>query len=673
MKLKCSRQELFLVGLAFVIGAYLRMRHTEQLAVEHFDEGVYSAGLWYSGDDGSAYPMRHLYAPPLVPSLIEMSALLPGLSDVAPFVPGFVFGCLSILVFWWVARSWFGLTAGVFCVFVVALSDYHIQFSRMALTDVPVLFWICAAVGLAGHGLSRSSIRLMAAAGLCTGIAWWTKYTGWLPLAIVWSGGLFWWGTGGRRQVRFTEFLKLVCTMTIVAGLAWMPWLLWLQDSGGYSVVAENHRGYFSGLAAWQDNMASHIMFHFHFDSWIGAAAILLGMLAAGTRRWIELARSSPTGPNAGNGSAADFPAPVVLSRLITAGVVMGVIATGISSFGLLACIAIGGMAGTFLWPTLSDLYGRSQTKDTSPATREGHPFRAADFDAAPWVDPRIGSCLAVAWLAGMLFMTPMYHPFPRLSLTLLASVVLASAGGVAWWIEATFNVARRNEPEPAGAKTGVVRKAVFVMVFVAVALTIASSDGLRAPTFWENRTSLRDAAWHLSQTALLDAAGQFEKSVEDRAVDEHGLIRPGSGNESDAGPLGELFGKVATPFDCSKPLAASNAPECVVYGYGEPAVLRHVRAAGIVAGPVQDLSFPVARTLAGKALPTYLILGPNAIRTPGLLNEWAAAQYRFRHVADFYFAPGTAVLLNLFPPQWIAGHVDSRVQRLELYRLNEG
>lgn len=675
MKLNCSRQEIFLVSLACILGVFLRIRHTEVLAVEHFDEGVYSAGLWHDAAIGTPYPMRHLYAPPLLPKLIEVCSLIPGLEQTAPFAPSILLGCLSVPLLWWLARSWFGMNAGLFAVYILAFSDFHITFSRMALTDAPVLFWILLATGLAAYGLDRRSLRLIASAGVATGIAWWTKYTGWLPLAIAWSGGIFWWLTAGRRTTNLITVLKLLAVMTLVAFAVWLPWLIALQDLGGYSAVSANHRNYMSGFHAWQNNMASHIMYHFHFDSWMGAAAILLGMMAAGTRRWIELSQSfwgtQDRALSQNRSSARDgFPPPVVLGRLIGAAVVMGVIATGISSFGLLTCLAIGGMAGAFLWPTLSELYRRKVENDLSPPSSAAHHYSGVDLNSSSLIDPRIGTCFAVAWFLGMVVSAPLYQPFPRLSLTLFASVVLAASGGVAWWIEATFNVARRGRLPQDSRQTAFMKKAVMGMVVASVAIILMTNNGLRQPAIWQNRTSLRDAAWHLSQTVVLDADGKYQKTLVPLNTDESGMITPDP-SDSDASPIEQLLAKVSRPFDTSTRLADPKDPHCVVYAYGEPAALTHVNAAGVIGIPVQDFDIDTAM-VKRKHLPTYLILGPNAIRSDGVLNEWAAVQHRFSHVADFHFAPGAVVLMNLFTPQWLAAHIESRIQKLELYRLND-
>ena len=673
-RLPCSRPEIILVAMAVFMGTLLRVRHTENLAVEHFDEGVYAAGQWFYSPDGEPYPARHLYSPPLVPTTIEAFSLIPSASDVAPFLPSMLLGSLTVLAMWWVARSCFGMNAGLFAVFVMAFSDYHITYSRMGLTDVPVLFWMCVAVGMGIHGVHRSSIKLMVAAGVLTAIAWWTKYLGWLPLAIVTSGSIFWWVIAGRRALPVRQLFILLLTMNITAALLWSPWLWMLQDHGGYAAVQANHSGYSTGFASWQENMASHIMYHFHFDSWLGAVSIGLGLLAAGTRRWIELARSTwnPTAQQMTEDGRPRFPAPALLARFVLAGIIMAVVATGISCIGLLTCVGIGGLSGIFLWPTVSDLHTRSQTSNLSPQIEGGYEYRDADMRAAAQVDPMLAACVVVAWFLGMVLTTPLYQPFPRLSLPMLGAIWIASAAGVAWWIEATVNVARRAEVVKESAKTRFMKRSVSGMAFGALLITVMSSGGLDSPRIWQDRTSLQNASYHLAQVVLEDARINYaEQPAEPKSSIVDQIISPDSGNDDgeEISTAERLSALIAPQFNEQLPLADATNPSCVVFAFGEPAVLLHLNRAGLAAGPVANIP-QTAKSFQGQTYPTYFVMGPNALRTPGFMNSWAAAQHRFRHIKDVHFAPSEVTLLNLFTPQWVSQHVESRVQKLEVYRL---
>ena len=197
-------------GLAIAItlvGIALRWVGISQCELSHFDEGVYASNVWFGPESGYAYPARHLYAPPLVPALIELSIAVLGPGGVAPLLPGLVCGCLLIPLVWWVGRQWFGTPAGLVAATLAALSGPHAYFSRTALTDTPLCLFLTAAVYLGGEWLQRGRGWRLLGAGVCAGLAWWTKYNGWLSVAIVAAAVPPWllfrrWqnGTGSSRE-----------------------------------------------------------------------------------------------------------------------------------------------------------------------------------------------------------------------------------------------------------------------------------------------------------------------------------------------------------------------------------------------------------------------------------------------------------------------------------------
>ena len=52
------------------------------------------------------------------------------------------------------------------------------------------------------------------------------------------------------------------------------------------------------------------------------------------------------------------------------------------------------------------------------------------------------------------------------------------------------------------------------------------------------------------------------------------------------------------------------------------------------------------------------------------MFDSWATNQDRFEHVCDIHFLVSEVVAYNLFTPLWVAQHPESRVQKLELYRV---
>ena len=124
-------------------------------------------------------------------------------------LPSLLFGTLTIPLIWWVGRQWFGPLSGIAAATLLSLSDFHIAFSRSALTDVPLCFWLLLAVYLFERSFRDLSWLTAIFAGATTGLAWWTKYNGWLPLAISLSGLMAWSMFARREERHFLRHLAL--------------------------------------------------------------------------------------------------------------------------------------------------------------------------------------------------------------------------------------------------------------------------------------------------------------------------------------------------------------------------------------------------------------------------------------------------------------------------------
>ena len=124
----------------------MRLWGLKRLGLIHFDEGIYAiAGLWSVSPGGLAAidPTLIAYAPPGFPILVGLSYLLFGVSDLAAILVSVLTGTLTIPATAWLARRTFGAGAGAFAAALVALSGFHVAYSRMALTDASfLLFWV---------------------------------------------------------------------------------------------------------------------------------------------------------------------------------------------------------------------------------------------------------------------------------------------------------------------------------------------------------------------------------------------------------------------------------------------------------------------------------------------------------------------------------------------------
>src|SRR5262249_33730847 len=91
-----------------------------------------------------------------------------------------------------VGARWRGPGAGLASAALAALNAVHIFFSRTALTDILLCFWVILAVYLFWEAETTRGRAALIGAGLSTGLSWWTKYNGWLPLAICVAGLIMW-------------------------------------------------------------------------------------------------------------------------------------------------------------------------------------------------------------------------------------------------------------------------------------------------------------------------------------------------------------------------------------------------------------------------------------------------------------------------------------------------
>lgn len=257
--LTIPRREFAWLVAACLLGAVLRLGFPGRMAIDHFDEGVYASNFWFGAEQGYSYPARHLYAPPLLPTAIEWTMIFASLcgfrpTGFVPMIPSLIAGLVTIPSVWWVGRRWFGQTAGLVAAWLVATSDFHASYSRAALTDVPVGLFILWGIYFLKQAMESGAWRDTLLASLFTGLAWWTKYNGWLPLAVGLSGGLAWQIFLPTAERKLGTVLK---RWSIVAGLSllfWSPVLIGLQKHGGYQTVAANHRQYVNGLDKWWSN-----------------------------------------------------------------------------------------------------------------------------------------------------------------------------------------------------------------------------------------------------------------------------------------------------------------------------------------------------------------------------------------------------------------------------------
>jgi 4-amino-4-deoxy-L-arabinose transferase-like glycosyltransferase len=601
--------EWLIIGLIFLMGVVLRAAWPSRLAVEHFDEGVYGSNIFFSGQKGDEqYPDQHLYAPPLVPLLIEFSMLVLGPSNLAAMVVNIVAGSLTIPLLWWVGRRWFGSPAGLASAALVATSDVHIFFSRTALTDVLLCFWFVVALHFISAALTTRDRTAILAAATATGLAWWTKYNGWLPLAVGLAGLLLWRVFDSAGEFRTQKTLRpnwvrhLLMSVrplarwamvAVMALLIWVPWLWRLQESGGYAGVVANHRGYIVGVSGWCDSLMSQAGKLRQLDSWMTCATLVTIPLAC------LLFASRSVHRSTWNRSLP--------FRCFAIWMLAGSIAClAVGTTGMLAVAAVGGIIANL-------------RRSTAAETPLAEPAR------------QLGNWLLTAWFVGLLVITPLYTPYPRLTLPWLTACWLAAGAAVSAFVQ-------RAEPRAATTQNGMGASLPFA---------------LPPPAPPPNSLRRHGLAAGLGLMAI--AVSCFARVPMDQVPAWR--------------PRNSLVEKVPRLVDSAYRSAgvarSGDLDQIVIYTYGEPALLFQLRLAGLRwVRAVKDLA------VAGEAapvprLPSFIVIGPQSRRTPGFTEQFAKARERLTLVDTFSYR--ASELVNLDRTDWREMHPD---ERLELYRV---
>ena len=553
-----QRFEIVIVCFALSVALFARVRLPTHIAVEHFDEGVYASNIWFGEKSGHRYPLRHLYAPPLLPVVIETSMLAGGAESFVAIMPSIVFGMLTVIMVWRMLRRWFGIDVGIAGVVFAATSSFHIAYCRTALTDVTLGCFLLAAVGLGVNAIARGGALRILGAGIVTGLAWWTKYNGWLPLAILFAASAAWLLFLRTRPVHPLRALLRWLGIAHVAVLVWLPVPFSLQKFGGYAAVARNHRQYLNELSGWPVAAAQHVFTHRHFDgwlSWLGVlAAILLALFVFHSSTWNRV--ESVSRINAGHGR-----------KQLAAILVLISLSVAVSTSVALGLVALVGLSGSIVWPIWQS--GEAKSKRDRHSTLE--------TSLAIWA--------IAAWIVGLTATTPLYRPYPRLTIPWLIAAWMGASVGIGWWLRANRNV---TSLRPDSRETSLSRKGLGAVVAICVLLV------------WFDRHQMTHAGntptWQ-DRTALSRIAQQIRDDV------------------------------------------STETTNPVVLTIGEPALFFHLQRLGIAAAPVVSSNVAVTN---GPG--TFVVVGPQAIRDGNVPRE---ADSELERVGSYHYVPSDIVALN--------------------------
>ena len=258
------RKETAVIGIILGLSAFFRFYNFFDLGLTHFDEGIYTkqAAIFVIQPEMfySSCVVKASYSPPLFPLLCGLCFKIFGIKDYIAILPSIIIGSFSCLVVYWLGRRMDCELTGFWAAIFLAINEFHIVFSRLALTDVTFTFFFMLTVLVGVIAWQENRWWLYSLTGLTAGLAMNTKYNGFLPLVLVTGYYMYrfsldyffspvlrkqkseeWFSSLKRRIVPLA--IGMVCAVGIFV-LVYLHWYISVDKSMGYDKLMEHHRGY---------------------------------------------------------------------------------------------------------------------------------------------------------------------------------------------------------------------------------------------------------------------------------------------------------------------------------------------------------------------------------------------------------------------------------------------
>ncbi len=413
------------LALLCTIALLLRAWSPASLGVDHFDEGVYAFSASAVADPAAEtglYPEQEKFSPPLYFAIGGLVARIAGASvDLALVGLNALLGAATVALLAWVGRRWFGAAAGLAAATLLAFSEYHIALSRSALTDGAFALAHLGAVYVLVEAVRGGRWRDAFAAGVCVGLAWNTKYHGWLALVSVAAGCFPLIVSRARAGADWRRPMLVGLVAGGVAALLYAPWAAFIEaQPGGYAELAQYQSTMLRG--AWIENLGRHVSQQAFFEGPFSAASLPLALAAA----------ASATAQRA---------------RTLVSLVALALL----GGFAL----TLGASSGAFVLAGLALL----------PLWRRA---RALELPALA----------LLAWLALWSALTPLYQPYARLLLPLSIAAMLAAGVALQAFVE---RLSRDSGAGARGAPLAALASVVAALTFVVAHVRDDPSDPWRA------------------------------------------------------------------------------------------------------------------------------------------------------------------------------------------------
>lgn len=228
----------FVVLLALI----LRFWSIKSAGLVQWDEGYYvRTASWLIGNEGAAYP----WEPPVFSMLVATSFLIFGVKDYVAIGTSAFFGVLTIIVTYFIGKKLFNKKVGLIAASFLAVNEYHIMHSRMALIDTTFTFFFSLALLFFIYAFKNKQMKHYLIFGLFSAITLNTKYNGfqvWIDaflfiltlIAFAYFKKEF-----KRKKKEFVFHIKGLMIAALIMILLHIPWIFMLGIGNANTSIDE--------------------------------------------------------------------------------------------------------------------------------------------------------------------------------------------------------------------------------------------------------------------------------------------------------------------------------------------------------------------------------------------------------------------------------------------------
>lgn len=181
--------ETYLLLAILVVALFFRLYNLPDLGLTHFDEGIYAVIGKFFYHESATFPnywlANSVYAPPGLPLLIGLFMRFFGSADFVALLPSILLGSLTVLPLYLLGRELDSREAGFWSALLLAVTNFHLVFSRLALTDVPLTFFFVSGLWVGLLAFRRQRLWQFITLGLSGAIGWNIKYNGFIAFVFL--------------------------------------------------------------------------------------------------------------------------------------------------------------------------------------------------------------------------------------------------------------------------------------------------------------------------------------------------------------------------------------------------------------------------------------------------------------------------------------------------------